>query len=372
MANIVDYLNWRGDLSFTQSHFNEVDNLVLAELSYFNFQNIITTKMPLKEVITNYLSNHDVLSIQKELPLSKDPIPFLKSLQASNRFANLELFHFQNITSKMEAKQFSAISIALNYNTIYVSFKGTDNSLYGWKEDFNLSFMSEIPSQLEAVNYVNKIPYKYKYIILGGHSKGGNLAVYAAANCKKRIQKHIIKVYNNDGPGFLKEFIASKNYQNIVKKINTIVPETSIIGMLLTKNEEYKVVKSEGIGIWQHDALTWQVIQDHFITIKKIDETSTKMNQTVENWLTKVDKEEREQFINTLFDIFDKCQIETVDELANISIRKILNIVKTYNTLEKENKIILGEVLKYLVEEAQKNFGTKSIFEGIKNINKKS
>lgn len=372
MSNIVDYIKWRGDLTFQQAPFNEVDNLVFSELAYFNFLKIgQDQKMNIKEVIENYLKKYDEASIQKEFFLSKNPVSFLKELQEAKRFKNLKVFHYVHILSKKEEKQFSAISIELNYNTVFIAFKGTDNTLFAWKEDFNLSFMSEIPSQLEAVKYINQTPNKYRNIIIGGHSKGGNLAVYAAANCKKKYKRRIKQVYNNDGPGFLEEFILSKNYNSIIKKINTIVPETSIIGMLLTKKGEYKVIKSRERGIWQHDALTWQVEQNHFVSIKEVDETSSKISKMLQDWLAGIPKKERELFINSLFLLLDNCQINTIESLSQLSIRKISSIVKGFNHLNEENKKIMSTLLKDLVKEARKNFGNPVILKGIKAIGKK-
>lgn len=264
------------------------------------------------------------------------------------------------------------MSIELNYNTIYIAFKGTDNNLFGWKEDFNLCFMSEIPSQLEAVKYVNNIKRKYKNIIIGGHSKGGNLAIYAAVKCKEKIKKRIKYVYNNDGPGFLEEFTSSPNYLKILPKIISIVPETSIIGMLLTHQGEYKVIKSSTQGIWQHDPLSWQVINNSFITIKEVDETSNKINNMLNEWLRKITKQERELFINTLFQILEKNKIETIAELSQMSLIKIPSLVKSFKNLDEESRKLMINLLKDLVKEAKKNFNTKTLFKGIKLLVKKS
>lgn len=373
MGNIKDYIDWRGDVTLEQSHFNEVDNLILSELAYIDFNNIINKrKMKIEEALDSYFEKKTDKEIINELILSQNPIPFLESLKSSNRFKDLVLFRYENISSKKEEKQFTAISIKLNYNTIYVAFKGTDNTLFGWKEDFNMSFMSEIPSQLEALKYVNKISRKYKNIILGGHSKGGNLAIYAGVRCKKRIKKHIKMIYNNDGPGFLEEFTTTKEYESMFEKIITIIPETSIIGRLLTRKGECKVVKSDGIGIWQHDALSWQVVGDHFVTIDNVNETSNKINKILNDWLVKIDKKERELFINNLFQILDKNKIETVEDLSKLNLTKIPGLVKSFKLLDEESRKLMIDLIVSLAKEAKKSFDTKSILKGIKLINKKS
>ena len=281
MANITDYLEWRGDLSFKVSPFNEVDNLILAELSYIQLEKKEKqTPITIKEAITAYFEKYDEKQIQSQFALSKNPIPFFKALQKSKRFGNLIIENYVNKISKKEEKQFSAMVIHINWNTIYIAFKGTDNTLVGWKEDLNMSFLPKIPAQQEAVAYLNKIvTWKNRHIYLGGHSKGGNLAIYAAVNARKNIKKRIKKIYNNDGPGFQEEFIAQATYSELLPKIVTILPVTSIIGMLLTQKGEYKVIKSNSIGIWQHDCLTWQVENTKFVALKEVDETSNKIKK---------------------------------------------------------------------------------------------
>ncbi len=372
MANIEDYLKWRGDLSFKVNPFNEVDNLILSELVYLNFEGIINKKMQIKEAIENYFQKYTEKEILKEFTLSSNPINFYRQLQNSTRFGNLNIIKYVNEINKAESKQFSALIVEMDFNTIYVAFKGTDKYLIGWKEDFNLSYMSAVPSQTSALNFIsNHVKFKHRNIYLGGHSKGGNLAVYAATFCKKNIQKRIRMVYNNDGPGFLDDFVSSPNYTAMLPKITTILPETSIIGMLLTHKGQYKVVKSNTIGIWQHDALSWQVNKDHFITIEKVDETSDKIRLTITDWLQKIGKKEREEFINTLFDLLDKNKIETVEDLIKLKLRKIPGLLKDFTKLNDKQKKLMMDLLKDLMNEASKHFERKSILHTLKYLNKR-
>lgn len=373
MANITDYLLWRGDLSFKQSPFNEVDNLILSELAYLEIdKKLSSSPITIQMAINDYLKRYNEKEIQRKFTLSKNPIPFFKALASSKRFGSLLITSYVNKISKKEEKQFSAMIIHLNWNTIYVSFKGTDNTLVGWKEDLNMSFLPIVPSQQEAVNYLNQnVSFKHRHIYLGGHSKGGNLAVYSAVNCKKKIQKRIKKVYNNDGPGFGEDFISETSYLKVVPKIVTILPETSIIGMLLTQKNEYKVIKSNSIGIWQHDSLTWQVEGNHFITIEEVDETSSKIKKMITDWLQNVDKKKREVFINTLFSILVNNKMNTVEDISKLKLRKIPGLVKEITKLDEETRKNVIETLKELMREANKNFDRKTILHGIKVMNKK-
>lgn len=373
MANITDYLKWRGDLTFKESPLNEVDNLILSELVYIEIsKKDAEKKTTIKEAINKFLKKYDEKQMAKKFALSKNPYSFLEALANSKRFGNLYITNYVNKVSKKEEKQFSAMVIHINFHTIYISFKGTDETLVGWKEDLNMGFMNEIPSQLEAVHYVNKVvSFKDRHIYLGGHSKGGNLAVYAGVKCKKRIQKRIQLIFNNDGPGFTEDFVNKEDYLNTLPKIKTYLPETSIIGMLLTQKSEYQVIKSDSIGIWQHDTLTWQVEGTKFVTLKEVDETSSKLRITITSWLEKVDKKEREVFINTLYQILEKSHIETVEELTKLKLRTIPNLLRNFTKLEEETRKIMIATLKELMKEANKNFDRKTILHGLRTISKK-
>ena len=232
--------------------------------------------------------------------------------------------------------------------------------------------MNEIPSQLEAVHYVSQVvSFKERHIYLGGHSKGGNLAVYAGVKCKKSLQKRVVSIYNNDGPGFTEEFLSLSAYEKMLPKINTILPQTSIIGMLLSHKENYKVIESSSLGIWQHDTLTWQVDANSFVTLKEVDETSSKIQNVMTKWLEQVGKKEREIFSSTLYTILSTNKINTVEELTRLKLRHIPGLLKSVTKLDEETKKIMIEMVKGLMKEASKNFDRKTIFQGLKTLTKK-
>lgn len=367
MANIEDYLNWRGDISFKTSPFNEVDNLVLAELAYIEIKDEFFKGMTIKDAVTCFFNKYTESEISAKFALSKNPVSFFKKLANSKRFGNLKIINHGTQFSEMEESQFGAFIIEIDYFTIYISFRGTDDSLMGWKEDFNMSFMESIPSQKYAANYVNKNVFlRHKTIYMGGHSKGGNLAVYAATNAKKSIKIRLKKIYNNDGPGFNEDFIKNPEYLKLLPKIETIVPETSIIGMLLEHKEEYKITKSDGVGLWQHDALSWQVENDHFITTNTIDETSSKINIIISDWLKSISKEERALFINTIYEILVKSDIKMVNDLAKLKIYKIPLLIKNFSKIDVKTRNMIIKFLKELVNITKKNFFDKSLLKTIK------
>ena len=262
MANIFDYIQWR-DLSIEKVEFNEIDNLILARLSYFPLDGVVNGEEEIS--ITEAYEKYEKLENKGRI-LQQEDTTLFPILAKSTRFGKMKLTNYINKIDPKQEKQFSAVTILMPDNTIYVAYRGTDNTIVGWKEDFNMSFSELVPAQTDAANYLNNIAYKYKNNIrVGGHSKGGNLAVYAAAFCDTEIQDRIINVYNNDGPGFCDKIINSKQYQNIIKKVHTYIPQSSIIGRLLNHQEEITILKSTQTGIMQHDLYTWQVLGGEFV-----------------------------------------------------------------------------------------------------------
>lgn len=241
MANIFDYIQWR-DIELEKVEFNEIDNLILARLSYFPLDGLINEdeEITIKEVYKRYKKVGTTGRI-----LQKEDIDLFPVLANSIRFGNMKLTNYINKVDPIQEKQFSAITIIMQDKTIYVAYRGTDNTIVGWKEDFNMSFSKLVPAQTDAVNYLESVAKKYKNRIrVGGHSKGGNLAVYAAAFCNKHVKDKIINVYNNDGPGFCDEVVNSEQYKEIIDRVHTYIPQTSIIGRLLNHEEETIILKS--------------------------------------------------------------------------------------------------------------------------------
>ena len=226
MANIFDYLDWR-DISLEKVEFNEIDNLILARLSYFPLDGSVkeNDEITVKEAYLKMKEQGTTGRI-----LQAEDIDLFPKLANSERFGNLKLTGFVNKIDPEAEKQFSAVTILFPDNTIYVAYRGTDNTIVGWKEDFNMSFSDLVASQTESVKYLEKIANKYpeKKILVGGHSKGGNLAIYASVFCKPEIQDRIIEVYNNDGPGFSEKVVQSPEYAKMIKKVHTYIPHSGV------------------------------------------------------------------------------------------------------------------------------------------------
>lgn len=353
MANIFDYMQWR-DLEITkQVEFNEIDNLILSRLSYFPLDGLFidNEKIQLNQIYKKYKERGIVGHI-----LQKEDLKLFPILASSIRFGNILLSDYINkIDSKLE-KQFSAITIYLPDETMYVAFRGTDNTIIGWKEDFNMSFSDVVAAQEEAVKYLEIIAEKnpYEKIRVGGHSKGGNLAVYAAAFCNKEVQDRIVAVYNNDGPGFHDKIVNSNHYKNILDRVCTYIPQTSIIGRLLDHKEKTVILKSTQTGIMQHDLYTWQVLGKYFVR-DELTNSSEFIDKTITNWLKEVDPTERKMFIDVLFEILNATQAKTLAQISDKWFISARTMVKKYQNMSPESKEIMNKALGQFLEIGKSN-----------------
>ena len=227
--------------------------------------------------------------------------------------------------------------------------------MIGWRENFNMSFLTETPGQLKAVEYLNQtVSPRQKNIRIGGHSKGGNLAVYASVYCKESIQNRILSVYSNDGPGFMGVMMEKEEYHKMLPKIHTFIPESSIVGMLLEREEDYEVVKSTANGPMQHDVMTWEVMGNHLIRTESVTKQSELLDKTLKAWVDKLDTKQREEFVDVLFTILEEGGIKTTDDLAHMSWKKFVELFKVSSTLDQESQEVLKGSLKLLLGESQK------------------
>ncbi len=357
MANIMDYLEWRGDLTFSQSPFNEVDNLIFSQIIYTDFKDIIKSdlynkEITLKEAAEIFFKNHKKEEFANKLLFIKNSISLFKKASETNRFSNVKIRNYENKINYDEESQFSAITFEIDEQTDYICFRGTDDTIIGWKEDFNMSFTMPVPAQEEALEYLKRTASENKFLVLGGHSKGGNLAVYAAVKAPDEFKDRIIKVYNNDGPGFSRKMTKNKNYKDISPLIETFVPEASVVGILFEHEEEYKVVKSKNIGITQHNAFSWKVMGAKFICLDEIPEKSKRMDETLKLWLGSLNKKQREDFVEAVFAILENSDAKTLEEL----IEDKWLLIKSIKNMDENMKKIFSETILKLLDENKKNF----------------
>ena len=375
MANIEDYILWRGDLNVVQAPFNNVDNLILSNLVYLTFKNIVPELSYTKPSISNkftglftqdnssekkYITIHDAvadMNIQTDenhhVKISKD-IEMAVKLANSKRFGNMKLMYYVDKYYENIETQFAAITIIMEDNTAYIAYRGTDTSLVGWKEDFNMSFMDKVPAQVEALKYLETVSSLINMPLhIGGHSKGGNLAVYSSLYIDKSVQDRIIKVYNNDGPGFKSSRLKTKEYNAMQDKIDTIVPQTSIIGMLLEHEEEYIVIKSNETLIMQHDPYSWEVLGPDFVKMEGTTSSSQLIDTTLRQWLNDMTIEQREQFIDLLWEVIGASKAKSFSEMAENIFANAVKIGKKINQLDDKSKEILSTAFSMLIKSAK-------------------
>ncbi len=346
MSNINDYLLWRGDIPITSKFkFNEIDSMILARFSYLVFEKI---KMDEKETIKSiYKKMKDIPNEDFRYNGDKELITYLGQ---SNRFKNMEITDYVKTNEKATEKQFCAITIHISDKEMYISYIGTDNTIYGWKEDFNMSFMDNVPCQIEGKEYAEKIAKKYpnKNIRIGGHSKGGNVAIYSAITIPNEVQNRIIKVYNYDGPGFSKNIIDKYGNDKVIDKIETYIPQDSIIGRILNHKEKITISLSNEKGILQHDIYSWQVLRDDLIKSKQNTEVSENIDKTLTDWLETTKPEQRKIFIDTVFEIFYSTDANTFGEISRNFSTNIPKMLKKYGQISKEDKKVITNMIKII------------------------
>jgi hypothetical protein len=367
MPNIFDYLVWRGDLSFEQSPFNTVDNLILSQLSYLPFDDIVPSPAKKKAVSLKETAEWFARIFEKNAagigedrsPFFKTDPHFLKLLARSKRFGTLQLRAYVNHIDISREKQFSALTVVCSRRLSYIAYRGTDNTLVGWKEDFNMVFKPAIPAQLEAVSYLEEIAPQIKgKLYLGGHSKGGNLAIYAAAFCKKKIQKRIIGIYSNDGPGFHASVINSKGYGAIREKINSFVPQSSVIGMLFERGDDYTVVKSVQNGLKQHDLYSWEVNYNDVVRLDRVNKQSRFIDQTFKEWIGSLDYPQRQRFIEVLYEILGSTEARSPRELSARWLKNLRVMIQSLGNTDPQTKDLIFKTLSSLFKAAKNNIKT--------------
>lgn len=366
MADLFDYLEWRGDISVLRDPFNEVDNLVLSQLSYIEFEGIVPEDfreppVTVYDAAKKFLSADDYRERSSLGPLiSEKTLRLIEIIADIPRFSGMKLLGYVNHVDREQETQFAAVTVLLPDDTIYVAFRGTDSNLVGWKEDFNMSFLEKVPAQEEAARYLrNAADFLEGRIRIGGHSKGGNLAVYAAAFASEEIKSRIRDIYNNDGPGFMEETVNGMEFNGLSDRIHTIVPKSSIVGMLLTHGEDYEVVDSVQVGIFQHDPFSWKVRGPGFVHLNGVTQGSMFMDKTLREWIGAMDAQQKKQFVDGLFEVIDAAGCTTLKELSSDKFRKAVQIAKSWKHFDEGTKQMIQRTIQLLLQMVKRNLTVK-------------
>lgn len=357
MNNILAYAQNNFD-TFEERPLSAIDSLILSTVSYIHFPDILPeiedwTGMRLQEL---FRAEH-FEEMFHGFPLARETKQLFFVLAASPRFRDIRVKGYTEQYDTVTEKQFSAVTFQILPRLSYIAFRGTDSTFIGWKEDFNMAFQSPVPSQTEAVRYIEKAAFRCPGMLYaGGHSKGGNLAVYAAAMCRENVQSRILHVYSHDGPGFLAETMQSPEFRRIFPRIEKTLPQSSIVGMLLEHQENFRIVKSNRVGLWQHNPFTWLIDDNDFVYIDTLTKDARFTDLTLSEWLHEISEEDRERFVDSLYSILNANGMTTLDDFRADWLTAIPASLHAASQLDPETKRFLLHTLKELASMGIRNF----------------
>lgn len=350
-GTLIEYLKEYGDVSFTEQPMNDVDSLALCQLSYLKFDGLVPdVRENGRSVILHQLAEHaDYEKLFADERYEKENRALFEAMLSSRRYRSLKLNCHINLTSKESETQFAAVTFLLEDGSIYVAYRGTDETIVGWKEDFNMAFLSPVPGQAYSVKYLNMVLGRIRMpFYLGGHSKGGNFAVYAAMNCPPEMQKRIRKIYSMDGPGFRPEVLESGQYERIAERVVKILPHSSMIGMLFENDVRYQVVESKTFGVAQHNPYTWLVENGEFKQVNDIYGGRKFMDHTINEWILSLEEEKLQLFVDTLYQVISASDAEDLIEFTADWKKNMNMVITALKEVDDQTKQILKEIIRSL------------------------
>ena len=367
MSNIIDYISWRGDIDFCASPLNEIDAVILCQITYLNFEGIIPSEfckkgVTLKQIAQRFSASPDVEDRSDTGALiNRETVDLFIKAANSTRFGNIEASGFVNKIDLQKEEQFAALAFRIRKAgkrnpSVCIVYRGTDDTIVGWKEDFNLGYKETVPAQQDALEYLEKAASFFGgRISIAGHSKGGNLAIYSAANASPKIQNRLLLVYNNDGPGFSEGFFKTNKYLAIREKVRSYFPQLSIVGMLFCHDTGYTTVESDNEGLYQHDPFSWHTEALSFVKKEDTTEQSKFIASTVNQWIQEIPQEEREVFIEAIFSVLNSTNAKTNTELSSNVFSSAKTMFKSYSKLSPQTRATIGKVLQLLFKVSVSN-----------------
>ena len=356
---IIDYV--KNEMrTFAEHPFHEVDSLVLSQFSYIHLGNLIAP--PSAGVVRKPLTLQQLFRAECFSHYFEGQIDAMKNRKlltacaASPRFRDIGIAYYEQDLDETREKQFCAMTFFIDQDTAYLAFRGTDTTLVGWKEDFNMAFLTPVPSQEAALSYTLSVADLIRgKLMLGGHSKGGNLAVYAAMMSPQRLQNRIVSIYSHDGPGFRDNVFTSDGYVRISSHIHKTLPQSSLVGMLLEHQEDYAIVESSAVSITQHNPYSWIVRDSDFVRLTTLTSGADFLNHTLSEWLSDLSNEQREQFVDALYSVISATDLTSFTELRDNWQTEIASLIENMKTMDEPTRRILHETLRSLMHMAVKN-----------------
>lgn len=360
MGDILSYIDEFGGFTFVEKPFCEVDGLILSHLSYYVYDTAVPgigDKQPAVSFqdMAKHMDEENFISVKWEE--EKNRQLFYKVMNA-RRYRNTRANYYVREMNDNETIQFSAITFLLGSGEVFISFRGTDDAILGWKEDFYMAYKTPVGAQIRSAEYVQQVAgllsrKKNLRFYLGGHSKGGNLAVYAAMSCESDIKCRIAKIYDMDGPGFRPDFLETLDYDGIKDKIVKIVPDESFVGMLMETKEDYTLIKSTQIGMSQHVTLSWCVEGDHFLRANASVPKRKELYDRINQWIFALGREQVGDFLENLFKLVEITEASTLSDLKTVTSdfpKKVHSIRHAYLQMNEETKRVFWEISMFMVE----------------------
>lgn len=356
MSNVIDYVLANQYDSFYDKDFTMLDALALTELAYLPFEDLVPSRHSSpKAPSLKQLADLFEKKFQGKYPplgmVSPHRLKLLSCFSTAKRYKQIRSLAFVNDYNQDSQKQFAALTYQIRPKEYLVVFRGTDDTLIGWKEDFHMTYMEEIPAQVSAKDYLNQILQEIDgKVWLAGHSKGGNLAIFAASHVSPEYQERIQEIYSFDGPGLHSSILSSKGYKDIERKVQAIIPENSIVGMMLEPPEADLIVKSKSIGLLQHNTFSWEIEEDHFKVVSKVKDDSIQVNQTLKTWTANLSQDELRDFFDLFFGIFIEAGILRFGDMTIDTSEKIQKVIQNRKNLSPEQVTMLERITKLLID----------------------
>ena len=356
MKNMLDYIKEFGHVSFEERAFSEIDALVLTELEYLPLEKIVPSdengeKFVTVKEIAEYMQEHkQELFDENPMMITQERHEVSQVIADAPRFQSLKFFGVVSVWDKDTTKQFAAVTVEVEPSVRLVVFRGTDETLIGWKEDFLMTYSPLVAAQTDAKEYLAKQASLFDGdLMVSGHSKGGNLAIYAAATQEEDVQLRIVDIFCFDSPGLYRSVLETKGYQNIVPLAMRYIPQDSLVGLMLESEVPYVIVKSNATGAMQHSAMTWGVEDGHFVTLEKLTKNSQLNDQTLKKWTESVSDEDFELFWNVFFDLLFTAGIDTVNDLYGQFMHYVQEFLKATGEMDEAKREVLTRVALLLV-----------------------
>lgn len=366
MYNILDYIAWRGDLKFSTVPFQEVDALILCELAYVEWPSSCEGEVSLPVACEQFFEKERGTNLDDRYAYSPNIPKLIKAVGKAQRYEQINILGYQSVFDEEQEIQFAAVTFRLPNGDFFIAYRGTDTSILGWKEDMKMTYQDEIPSQQLAWNYAHRIYETYfmytglfkrrhrrdQLLYLGGHSKGGNLAMYAAVR-EKMIYPSLAGVYNFDGPGFRPSFYERFDVSDVLQYIHAYLPSDTVIGRLLSHKEQFTVIEAQQGGLSQHDPFYWSIRRSGFVPIEAWSEESDRIHAYIDKILMSKDDEQRKIYIDLIFRVLNRLEIHHITDFSTMGLRQGMNGIIELGSMSQEERHFMFDVINFLWEQTR-------------------